>query len=105
MFVLMKTVKFICMGRHEGIANIEIYRDKQGQKGSGRDGQRQAGTGRDRQRQAGTGRDRQGLTRTSREKHEQTGRDGDNILHFSFMGEIVKVQKDKDFKNYLQPFE
>ena len=49
MFILMKTIVFICRGRHEGIPNVETYRDIQGQ--------------------TGTGRDIQGQTRTSRDKH------------------------------------
>ena len=53
MFLLMNTVIFICRGRHEGIANVEKYRDRQGQ--------------------TGTERDRQGQSRTSRDKHGQTG--------------------------------
>ena len=57
MFILMKTVIFICRGRHEGIANVETYRDRQGQ--------------------TRTDRDRQGQTRTSRDKHGQTGTDRD----------------------------
>ena len=52
MFILLKTVIFICRGRHEGIANEETYRDRQGQ--------------------TRTDRDRQGQTRTSRDRHGQT---------------------------------
>ena len=37
MFILMKTVMFICRGGHEGIANLEAYRDIQGQTGIDRD--------------------------------------------------------------------
>ena len=51
------TVIFICRGRHEGIANVETYKDGQGQ------------TRKDR--------DKQGQTRTSRDKHGQTGRSRD----------------------------
>ena len=57
MFILMKTVIFICRGRHEGMANVETYRD--------------------RQLQTRTDRDRQGQTRTSRDKHGPTGTDRD----------------------------
>ena len=57
MFILMKTVIFICRGRHEGMANVETYRD--------------------RQLQTRTDRDRQGQTRTSRDKHGQTWTDRD----------------------------
>ena len=57
MFILMKIVIFICRGRHEGIANVETYKDRQGQ--------------------TRTDRDRQGQTRTSRDKHGQTGTDRD----------------------------
>ena len=28
MFIMMKTVIFICRGRHEGVANVETYRDR-----------------------------------------------------------------------------
>ena len=44
MFLMMKTVIFVCRGRHECIANIETYMD--------------------RQRQTTTDNDRQGQTRT-----------------------------------------
>ena len=54
MFILMKTVIFICRGRHEGIANVETYRDRQGQTRTDRDRQGQTGTDRDRQGQTGT---------------------------------------------------
>ena len=57
MFILMKTVIFICRGVHEGIANVETYRD--------------------RQVQTRTDKDRQGQTRTSRDKHGHTGTDRD----------------------------
>ena len=57
MFLMMKTVMFICRGRHEGIANVETYMDRQGQ--------------------TRTNRDRQGQTRTSRDKHGETGTDRD----------------------------
>ena len=47
MFILMKTVIFICRGRHEGIANVETYRDGQGENGTDKDKQGQAWTDRD----------------------------------------------------------
>ena len=31
MLIVMKTVIFISRGRHEGMANVETYRDRQGQ--------------------------------------------------------------------------
>ena len=40
MFILMKTVIFICRGRNEGIANVETYRDRQEQTKINRDRQR-----------------------------------------------------------------
>ena len=43
----------VCRGRHEGIANVETYRERQGH--------------------TGPDRDRQGQTRISRNKHGQTG--------------------------------
>ena len=58
MFILMKTVIFICRGRHEGIANVETFRDIQGQTRTDRDRQGQAGTSIDRQGQTGTDRDK-----------------------------------------------
>ena len=63
MFIMMKTVIFICRGRHEGITNEEKYRDIQGQ----------TRTDRDRQGQTMTCRDRQGHTRTSKDKQGQKG--------------------------------
>ena len=57
MFRLMKTVIFICQGRYEGIANIETYRDRQGQTRTDRDRQGQAGRSMDRQGPAGTERE------------------------------------------------
>ena len=57
MFILMKTVIFICRGRHEGIANVETYRDRQGQTGTDRDRQGHASSSRDKHRQTGTSRD------------------------------------------------
>ena len=47
MFIPMKTVIFIFRGRHEGIANVETYRDGQGQTGTDKDKQGQAWTDRD----------------------------------------------------------
>ena len=64
---LMKTVIFICMGRHVGIANVETYMGRQGQTGIDRDKQGQTETDRDRQGQAGTIRDHQGQMGTSRD--------------------------------------
>ena len=58
MFILMKTVMFICWGRHDCITNVETYRDKQGQTGTDKDKQGQAWTDRDRQGQTGTDRDK-----------------------------------------------
>ena len=49
MFILMKTVIFICRGRNTGVANAET--------GTNRDTQGQTGTDRERQGNAGTGRD------------------------------------------------
>ena len=60
MFILMKSIIFICRGRLEGIANVETYRDRQGQTRTDRDGQGWTGTDRDRLGQTGTDRDRQG---------------------------------------------
>ena len=57
MFTLMKTVIFICRGRPAGIANVETYRERQGQ--------------------TRTNRNRQGHTRTSRDKQGETGTDRD----------------------------
>ena len=73
MFILMKTVIFICRGRHEGIANVETYSDRQGQTRTDRDMQGQKKTSRDIQGQTRTDRDIQGQTRTSRDKRGQTG--------------------------------
>ena len=61
MFILMKPIIFICRGRHEGIANVETYRDIQGQ----------TGTYRDRQGDKRTSRDKHGPTRTIRDKQGQ----------------------------------
>ena len=59
MFILMKTVIFIYKGRNVCIANVETYRDRQGQTGKDRDRQGQTRIDRDRKGQAGTDRDRQ----------------------------------------------
>ena len=68
MFILMKTIIFICKGRHKGIANVETYRDGQGQTRTDRDGQGQTGTEKDKHGQAWTDKDRQGQVRTSRDR-------------------------------------
>ena len=47
MFIPMKTVIFIFRGRHEGIANVETYRNGQGKTGTDKDKQGQAWTDRD----------------------------------------------------------
>ena len=59
-FILMKTVILMCMGRHEGIANVETNRDRRGQKRTERDIQGQTRTSRDKHGQTGTSRDNQG---------------------------------------------
>ena len=59
-FILMKTVIFICMGRHEVIAHVETYRDRQGQTKTDRDIQGQTRTSRDKHGQTGTSREKQG---------------------------------------------
>ena len=70
MFILMKTGIFICRGRHENIANVETYRDGQGQ----------TGTDRDRQGKTGTDMDKQGQTRT-----------GGNKLSFSLLLKMIII--------------
>ena len=60
MFILMKTIIFICRGRHEVIANVETYRDNHGQTRTDRNIQGQTRTSRDKQGQTGTSRDKQG---------------------------------------------
>ena len=60
MFIVMKTVVFICRGRHEGIANVETYRDRQGKTRADKDIQGQTGREKKKQGQAWTARDRQG---------------------------------------------
>ena len=55
---MMKTVLFICRGRHEGIANVETYMDRQEQTRTDRDRQGQPGTDQEGQGQAWTDRDR-----------------------------------------------
>ena len=47
LFILMKTVLFICSGRHKEIANVETYRDRQGETRTDRDIQEQTRTSRD----------------------------------------------------------
>ena len=47
----MKTVIFICRDRHEGIANVETYKDRQGHTGTDRDRQGLTGTDKDKQGQ------------------------------------------------------
>ena len=47
MFIPMKTFIYIFRGRHEGITNVETYRDRQGQTGTDKDKQYQAWTDRD----------------------------------------------------------
>ena len=47
MLILIKTIMFICRGRHEGVANLETYRDRQGQTGTDKEKQGQAGANRD----------------------------------------------------------
>ena len=64
--ILMKTVISICKGRHEGIANVETDRDRQGQTGTDKDKQGHTGTDRDRK-------DRQGQAGTSGDKQGQKG--------------------------------
>ena len=54
MFILMKTVKFICRGRPEGMENVETYRDRQGHTRTDRNIQGQTGTSRDKHGQTGT---------------------------------------------------
>ena len=74
MYILMKTVIFICSGRHEGIANVETYRDTQGQKRTDRDIQ---GQKKDRQGHTGTEKGRQGHTGTDKGKEGQASKDRD----------------------------
>ena len=47
MFIPMKNVIFIFRGRHEGIANVETYKEGQGQTWTDKDKQGQAWTDRD----------------------------------------------------------
>ena len=68
MFILMKSVLFICRGRHEGISNVDTYRDRQVQTRTDRDRRGQTGTNKDKQGQAWTDRDRQGQEGTSRDR-------------------------------------
>ena len=51
MFILMKTMIFICRGIVAGIANVETYRERQGKTGTKKERQGQTGTDRDRQGQ------------------------------------------------------
>ena len=67
MFILMKTFIFICRGRHEGMANVETYRDRQLQTRTDRDRQGQTRTSKDKHGQAWTDMDRQGQSGTERE--------------------------------------
>ena len=60
MFILIKIVILLCRGRHYDIANVETYRDIQGQAGTDRDRQGQTGTDSDRQGQTWIYGDRQG---------------------------------------------
>ena len=48
----MKTVIFIYRGRHEGIANVETHKDRQGQTRTDMDRQGQTGIDKDKQVQA-----------------------------------------------------
>ena len=75
-FILMKTVIFICRGRNAGRADVEAYRDKQGQTRTHRDRQGQARKDRERHGQTWTNRDRQGRTGTGRDKQGQAGKKG-----------------------------
>ena len=56
MFILMKTLLFICRGRHEGKENVETYRNRQRQTDKERQGH--TGTDKDKQGQAWTDRDK-----------------------------------------------
>ena len=68
MFILNKTVIFICRGRNAGKANVETDRDQQGQTRTDRDKEGQTRTDRDRQGQTGIDRDRQGQTGIDRDR-------------------------------------
>ena len=68
MFIMIKIVIFICRGRHEDIAKVETYRDRQGQARTDSDRQGYTGTDRDRQEKAGPIMDKQGQVGTSRDK-------------------------------------
>ena len=65
-FILMKTVLFICRGRNVGIANINIYMVKQEQARTYRDRKVYIRTHWDRHGQTGTFGDKQGLAGTDR---------------------------------------
>ena len=67
MFILMKTVKIICGGRYEGLANVLTYRDRQGQ----------TKTNKDREGQKWTDKDKHGRTGPDRAIHGQTGTEMD----------------------------
>ena len=54
-------------GRHDGITNVETYRDRQGQTRTDRDIQGHTGTDKDKQGQAWTDRDKKGQAGTDRE--------------------------------------
>ena len=58
MFILMKTIIFICRVRHEGIANVETDRDRQENTRTDKDIQGQTRTSRDKPGQAWTDRDK-----------------------------------------------
>ena len=57
MFILIRTVICISRGRHEGLANVETYRDIQGQARTSRDKHGQTGTDREKEGQLGTERE------------------------------------------------
>ena len=77
MFIMMKTVIFICRGRNAGIANVQTYRDRQGQTGTNKDREGQKLTDKDKHGRTGPDRDRQGQTWTDMDRQGQagTGRD------------------------------
>ena len=67
MSILMKTEIIICSGRNAIIANVETYRDRQGQTRTDRDRHGQTRTSRDRKEQTGTDWNRQGQAGTYRD--------------------------------------
>ena len=73
MFIMMKTVVIIWRGRNAGIANVETYRDRQGQTGTDKDRPGQTWTDKDKQGHTGTDRDRQGQARTGKDRQGQAG--------------------------------